>query len=55
MLFLITFIKFWNIALQKMLRSPYFFFDVIYLHNGADDQMDDSSWRVIFIFTAPLT
>lgn len=39
--------KSWNVVLQKMLRSPYFFFDVIYLHNGADEQMDDSSWRVI--------
>lgn len=37
----------WNVVLQKMLRSPYFFFDVIYLHNGADEQMEDSSWRVI--------
>ncbi|XP_058256967.1 BRISC and BRCA1-A complex member 1 [Hemibagrus wyckioides] len=32
-------------AVSKMLRSPYFFFDVIYLHNGADEQMEDSSWR----------
>lgn len=33
-------------AVSKMLRSPYFFFDVIYLHNGADEQMDEhNSWR----------
>ncbi|XP_062868680.1 BRISC and BRCA1-A complex member 1 [Trichomycterus rosablanca] len=35
-------------AVNKMLRSPYFFFDVIYLHNGADEQMEDSSWRDIY-------
>ncbi|KAI4904228.1 hypothetical protein NFI96_031766 [Prochilodus magdalenae] len=35
-------------AVSKMLRSPYFFFDVIYLHNGADEQVDDSSWRDIY-------
>jgi hypothetical protein len=27
-----------------MLQSPYFFLDVVYLHNGAEDS--DSSWRV---------
>ncbi|KAK3533626.1 hypothetical protein QTP70_023383 [Hemibagrus guttatus] len=32
-------------AVSKMLRSPYFFFDVIYLHNGADEQLEESSWR----------
>ncbi|KAL6469297.1 hypothetical protein MHYP_G00228210 [Metynnis hypsauchen] len=35
-------------AVSKMLRSPYFFFDVIYLHNGADEQVDDNSWRDIY-------
>ncbi|XP_056133281.1 BRISC and BRCA1-A complex member 1 [Lampris incognitus] len=32
-------------AVSKMLQSPYFFFDVVYLHNGAEDQGDESSWR----------
>ncbi|CAL8306839.1 unnamed protein product [Lota lota] len=32
-------------AVSKMLQSPYFFFDVVYLHNGAEDPGDDSSWR----------
>ncbi|KAJ3599301.1 hypothetical protein NHX12_033264 [Muraenolepis orangiensis] len=32
-------------AVSKMLQSPYFFFDVVYLHNGAEDPADDSSWR----------
>lgn len=29
-----------------MLQSPYFFFDVVYLHNGMEDQGDETSWRV---------
>ena len=29
-----------------MLQSPYFFFDVVYLHNGAEEQGDETSWRV---------
>lgn len=29
-----------------MLQSPYFFFDVVYLHNGVEEQGDDTSWRV---------
>ncbi|XP_071769539.1 BRISC and BRCA1-A complex member 1 [Centroberyx gerrardi] len=32
-------------AVSKMLQSPYFFFDVVYLHNGAEEQGDESSWR----------
>ncbi|KAM9848779.1 BRISC and BRCA1-A complex member 1 [Aulostomus maculatus] len=32
-------------AVGKMLQSPYFFFDVVYLHNGAEDQGDETSWR----------
>lgn len=35
-------------AVSKMLQSPYFFFDVVYLHNGAEDQGDESSWRDIY-------
>uniref|UniRef100_A0A3Q2R1H1 BRISC and BRCA1-A complex member 1 n=1 Tax=Fundulus heteroclitus TaxID=8078 RepID=A0A3Q2R1H1_FUNHE len=30
---------------QKMLQSPYFFFDVVYLHNGMEEQGDETSWR----------
>lgn len=29
-----------------MLQSPYFFFDVVYLHNGVEEQGDEASWRV---------
>ncbi|KAM4548209.1 BRISC and BRCA1-A complex member 1 [Odontesthes bonariensis] len=32
-------------AVSKMLQSPYFFFDVVYLHNGIEEQGDDTSWR----------
>ncbi|XP_054645733.1 BRISC and BRCA1-A complex member 1 [Dunckerocampus dactyliophorus] len=32
-------------AVSKMLQSPYFFFDVVYLHNGAEDQGEETSWR----------
>lgn len=35
-------------AISKMLQSPYFFFDVVYLHNGAEDQGEESSWRDIY-------
>lgn len=34
------------VLLQKMLQSPYFFFDVVYLHNGVDEQSEETSWRV---------
>ncbi|MED6295040.1 Component of the BRCA1-A complex [Characodon lateralis] len=33
-------------ALNKMLQSPYFFFDVVLLHNGMEEQGDEASWRV---------
>ncbi|XP_074523464.1 BRISC and BRCA1-A complex member 1 [Halichoeres trimaculatus] len=32
-------------AFSKMLQSPYFFFDVVYLHNGVEEQGDETSWR----------
>nr|XP_057928343.1 BRISC and BRCA1-A complex member 1 [Doryrhamphus excisus] len=32
-------------AVGKMLQSPYFFFDVVYLHNGVEDQGEETSWR----------
>lgn len=31
---------------QKMMQSPYFFFDVVYLHNGVEEAGDETSWRV---------
>ncbi|XP_029004881.1 BRISC and BRCA1-A complex member 1 isoform X1 [Betta splendens] len=35
-------------AVNKMLQSPYFFFDVVYLHNGVEEQGDETSWRENF-------
>ncbi|KPP79215.1 BRISC and BRCA1-A complex member 1-like [Scleropages formosus] len=35
-------------AVSKMLQSPYFFFDVIYLHNGVDEHGDEGSWKDIY-------
>lgn len=32
-------------AVSKMLQSPYFFFDVVYLHNGVEEQGDETGWR----------
>lgn len=32
-------------TVSKMLQSPYFFFDVVYLHNGVEEQGDETSWR----------
>lgn len=29
-----------------MLQSPYFFFDVVYLHNGTEEPTEDASWKV---------
>uniref|UniRef100_A0A3P9P9S5 BRISC and BRCA1 A complex member 1 n=1 Tax=Poecilia reticulata TaxID=8081 RepID=A0A3P9P9S5_POERE len=37
-------------ALSKMLQSPYFFFDVVYLHNGMEEQGDETSWRTYTSF-----
>ncbi|XP_026076924.1 BRISC and BRCA1-A complex member 1 [Carassius auratus] len=35
-------------AAKKMLQSPYFFFDVVYLHNGAEEQTEDTSWKDVY-------
>ncbi|XP_056270569.1 BRISC and BRCA1-A complex member 1 [Pseudoliparis swirei] len=32
-------------AVSKMLQSPYFFLDVVYLHNGVEEQGEEASWR----------
>lgn len=29
-----------------MLQCPYFFFDVIYIHNGAEEKEEDLRWKV---------
>ncbi|XP_059394202.1 LOW QUALITY PROTEIN: BRISC and BRCA1-A complex member 1 [Carassius carassius] len=35
-------------AAKKMLQSPYFFFDVVYLHNGSEEQTEDTSWKDVY-------
>ncbi|XP_028672409.2 BRISC and BRCA1-A complex member 1 [Erpetoichthys calabaricus] len=35
-------------GVSKMLQSPYFFFDIIYLHNGVDEQVDESSSKDVY-------
>ncbi|KAJ8277406.1 hypothetical protein GJAV_G00074810 [Gymnothorax javanicus] len=35
-------------AVSKMLQSPYFFFDLVYLHNGGEEQGDESSWKDVY-------
>ncbi|XP_043108796.1 BRISC and BRCA1-A complex member 1 [Puntigrus tetrazona] len=35
-------------AAKKMLQSPYFFFDVVYLHNGTEEQTEDASWKDVY-------
>ncbi|XP_066839978.1 BRISC and BRCA1-A complex member 1 isoform X1 [Anser cygnoides] len=31
--------------MKKMLQCPYFFFDVVYIHNGAEEKEDETSWK----------
>ncbi|KAF6094985.1 hypothetical protein HJG60_012025 [Phyllostomus discolor] len=32
--------------MKKMFQCPYFFFDVVYIHNGADEKEEEMSWKV---------
>ncbi|XP_050790476.1 BRISC and BRCA1-A complex member 1 isoform X1 [Gopherus flavomarginatus] len=32
--------------MKKMLQCPYFFFDVVYIHNGAEEKEDETSWKL---------
>ncbi|KAM9330016.1 BRISC and BRCA1-A complex member 1 isoform 2-T2 [Gastrophryne carolinensis] len=38
--------------MKKMLQCPYFFFDVVYIHNGSDEE--DMSWKDVFGFFSSL-
>ncbi|KAF1470140.1 BRISC and BRCA1-A complex member 1, partial [Megadyptes antipodes antipodes] len=31
--------------MKKMLQCPYFFFDVVYIHNGVEEKDDETSWK----------
>ncbi|XP_072775351.1 BRISC and BRCA1-A complex member 1 [Taeniopygia guttata] len=39
---------------KKLLQCPYFFFDVVYIHNGLDEKEDESSWKDMFGFLGSL-
>ncbi|RMB89750.1 hypothetical protein DUI87_33765 [Hirundo rustica rustica] len=39
---------------KKLLQCPYFFFDVVYIHNGLDEKEDESSWKDMFSFFGSL-
>ncbi|XP_074060562.1 BRISC and BRCA1-A complex member 1 isoform X1 [Macrotis lagotis] len=31
--------------IKKMLQCPYFFFDVVYIHNGTEEKEEEASWK----------
>ncbi|XP_029469637.1 BRISC and BRCA1-A complex member 1 isoform X2 [Rhinatrema bivittatum] len=31
--------------MKKLLQCPYFFFDLVYIHNGAEEKEDEMSWK----------
>lgn len=33
-------------SLQKMLQCPYFFFDIVCIHNGTEEKEDERRWKV---------
>lgn len=37
-----------------MFQCPYFFFDVVYIHNGADEKAEEPSWQDMFAFMGSL-
>ncbi|KAM7024517.1 BRISC and BRCA1-A complex member 1 [Acridotheres tristis] len=39
---------------KKLLQCPYFFFDVVYIHNGQDEKEDEGSWKDMFSFFGSL-
>ncbi|PKK17174.1 BRISC and BRCA1 A complex member 1 [Columba livia] len=40
--------------MKKMLQCPYFFFDVVYIHNGAEEKDDETSWKDMYAFFSSL-
>uniref|UniRef100_A0A8B9TIM1 BRISC and BRCA1-A complex member 1 n=3 Tax=Anatidae TaxID=8830 RepID=A0A8B9TIM1_ANAPL len=40
--------------MKKMLQCPYFFFDVVYIHNGAEEKEDETSWKELYAFFSSL-
>ncbi|XP_044276977.1 BRISC and BRCA1-A complex member 1 [Varanus komodoensis] len=40
--------------MKKMLQSPYYFFDVLYIHNGVEEKEEETSWKETFAFFSNL-
>ncbi|XP_042336247.1 BRISC and BRCA1-A complex member 1 [Sceloporus undulatus] len=40
--------------MKKMLQCPYYFFDVLYLHNGIEEKEEEISWKETFAFFSNL-
>ncbi|KAJ7419282.1 BRISC and BRCA1-A complex member 1 [Willisornis vidua] len=37
-----------------MLQCPYFFFDVVYIHNGVEEKEEETSWKEMYSFFSSL-
>nr|XP_033812584.1 BRISC and BRCA1-A complex member 1 [Geotrypetes seraphini]XP_033812585.1 BRISC and BRCA1-A complex member 1 [Geotrypetes seraphini] len=35
-------------SMKKLLHCPYFFFDLVYIHNGAEEKEDEMSWKDMY-------
>uniref|UniRef100_A0A8V5GQM9 Uncharacterized protein n=1 Tax=Melopsittacus undulatus TaxID=13146 RepID=A0A8V5GQM9_MELUD len=40
--------------MKKMLQCPYFFFDIVYIHNGVEEKEDETSWKEMYSFFSSL-
>ncbi|XP_010179445.1 PREDICTED: BRISC and BRCA1-A complex member 1, partial [Mesitornis unicolor] len=40
--------------MKKMLQCPYFFFDVVYIHNGLEEKDEETSWKEMYAFFSSL-
>nr|AAH05692.1 RIKEN cDNA 5430437P03 gene [Mus musculus] len=40
--------------MKKMFQCPYFFFDIVYIHNGTEEKEEDMSWKDMFAFMGSL-
>ncbi|KAM7149576.1 BRISC and BRCA1-A complex member 1-like [Molossus nigricans] len=43
-----------NEPMKKMFQCPYFFFDIVYIHNGANEKEEEMSWKDMFAFMGSL-
>ncbi|XP_026641083.1 BRISC and BRCA1-A complex member 1 isoform X2 [Microtus ochrogaster] len=40
--------------MKKMLQCPYFFFDIVCIHNGTEEKEDERRWKDVFSFMGSL-